>query len=216
MKRFVIKTSIVGILMIILLSIGNFSLAKEFESIQLTYENLVMDQGDTTLMLYTISPAGSDNIENRTWLSHDPEIVEIDENGTITAKKEGTATIELVINGKRETGEDYSETAKCEITVRASQDSDPTFEEAKTQVETRTVQSPEVETIRTTTQINQEDSGMSTKTKLIALVTIIGLIVIFILIGTASDKKNGKLQRQGKNEKKEEKGEEERNDKEEK
>ncbi len=216
MKRFVIKTSIVGILMIILLSIGNFSLAKEFERIQLTSENLVMDQGDTTLMLYTISPAGSDNIENRTWLSHDPEIVEIDENGTITAKKEGTATIELVINGKRETGEDYSETAKCEITVRASQDSDPTFEEAKTQVETRTVQSPEVETIRTTTQINQEDSGMSTKTKLIALVTIIGLIVIFILIGTASDKKNGKLQRQGKNEKKEEKGEEERNDKEEK
>ena len=216
MKRFVIKTSIVGILMIILLSIGNFSLAKEFERIQLTYENLVMDQGDTTLMLYTISPAGSDNIENRTWLSHDPEIIEIDENGTITAKKEGTATIELVINGKRETGEDYSETAKCEITVRASQDSDPTFEEAKTQVETRTVQSPEVETIRTTTQINQEDSGMSTKTKLIALVTIIGLIVIFILIGTASDKKNGKLQRQGKNEKKEEKGEEERNDKEEK
>lgn len=216
MKRFVIKTSIVGILMIILLSIGNFSLAKEFERIQLTYENLVMDQGDTTLMLYTISPAGSDNIENRTWLSHDPEIVEIDENGTITAKKEGTATIELVINGKKETGEDYSETAKCEITVRASQDSDPTFEEAKTQVETRTVQSPEVETIRTTTQINQEDSGMSTKTKLIALVTIIGLIVIFILIGTASDKKNGKLQRQGKNEKKEEKGEEERNDKEEK
>ena len=216
MKRFVIKTSIVGILMIILLSIGNFSLAKEFERIQLTYENLVMDQGDTTLMLYTISPAGSDNIENRTWLSHDPEIVEIDENGTITAKKEGTATIELVINGKKETGEDYSETAKCEITVRASQDSDPTFEEAKTQVETRTVQSPEVETIRTTTQINQEDSGMSTKTKLITLVTIIGLIVIFILIGTASDKKNGKLQRQGKNEKKEEKGEEERNDKEEK
>lgn len=216
MKRFVIKTSIVGILMIILLSIGNFSLAKEFESIQLTYENLVMDQGDTTLMLYTISPAGSDNIENRTWLSHDPEIVEIDENGTITAKKEGTATIELVINGKRETGEDYSETAKCEITVRASQDSDPTFEEAKTQVETRTVQSPEVETIRTTTQINQEDSGMSTKTKLIALVTIIGLIVIFILIGTASDKKKGKLQRQGKTEKKEEKGEEERDDKEEK
>lgn len=216
MKRFVIKTSIVGILMIILLSIGNFSLAKEFERIQLTSENLVMDQGDTTLMLYTISPAGSDNIENRTWLSHDPEIVEIDENGTITAKKEGTATIELVINGKRETGEDYSETAKCEITVRASQDSDPTFEEAKTQVETRTVQSPEVETIRMTTQINQEDSGMSTKTKLIALVTIIGLIVIFILIGTASDKKNGKLQRQGKNEKKEEKGEEERNDKEEK
>lgn len=216
MKRFVIKTSIVGILMIILLSIGNFSLAKEFERIQLTYENLVMDQGDTTLMLYTISPAGSDNIENRTWLSHDPEIVEIDENGTITAKKEGTATIELVINGKRETGEDYSETAKCEITVRASQDSDPTFEEVKTQVETRTVQSPEVETIRTTTQINQEDSGMSTKTKLITLVTIIGLIVIFILIGTASDKKNGKLQRQGKNEKKEEKGEEERNDKEEK
>lgn len=216
MKRFVIKTSIMGILMIILLSIGKFSLAKEFERIQLTYENLVMDQGDTTLMLYTISPAGSDNIENRTWLSHDPEIVEIDENGTITAKKEGTATIELVINGKRETGEDYSETAKCEITVRASQDSDPTFEEAKTQVETRTVQSPEVETIRTTTQINQEDSGMSTKTKLIALVTIIGLIVIFILIGTASDKKNGKLQRQGKNEKKEEKGEEERNDKEEK
>lgn len=216
MKRFVIKTSIVGILMIILLSIGNFSLAKEFERIQLTYENLVMDQGDTTLMLYTISPAGSDNIENRTWLSHDPEIVEIDENGTITAKKEGTATIELVINGKKETGEDYSETAKCEITVRASQDSDPTFEEAKTQVETRIVQSPEVETIRMTTQINQEDSGMSTKTKLIALVTIIGLIVIFILIGTASDKKNGKLQRQGKNEKKEEKGEEERNDKEEK
>lgn len=216
MKRFVIKTSIVGILMIILLSIGNFSLAKEFERIQLTYENLVMDQGDTTLMLYTISPAGSDNIENRTWLSHDPEIIEIDENGTITAKKEGTATIELVINGKRETGEDYSETAKCEITVRASQDSDPTFEEAKTQVETRTVQSPEVETIRMTTQINQEDSGMSTKTKLITLVTIIGLIVIFILIGTASDKKNGKLQRQGKNEKKEEKGEEERNDKEEK
>lgn len=216
MKRFVIKTSIVGILMIILLSIGNFSLAKEFERIQLTSENLVMDQGDTTLMLYTISPAGSDNIENRTWLSHDPEIVEIDENGTITAKKEGTATIELVINGKKETGEDYSETAKCEITVRASQDSDPTFEEAKTQVETRTVQSPEVETIRMTTQINQEDSGMSTKTKLIALVTIIGLIVIFILIGTASDKKNGKLQRQGKNEKKEEKGEEERNDKEEK
>lgn len=216
MKRFVIKTSIMGILMIILLSIGKFSLAKEFERIQLTYENLVMDQGDTTLMLYTISPAGSDNIENRTWLSHDPEIVEIDENGTITAKKEGTATIELVINGKKETGEDYSETAKCEITVRASQDSDPTFEEAKTQVETRTVQSPEVETIRMTTQINQEDSGMSTKTKLIALVTIIGLIVIFILIGTASDKKNGKLQRQGKNEKKEEKGEEERNDKEEK
>lgn len=216
MKRFVIKTSIVGILMIILLSIGNFSLAKEFERIQLTYENLVMDQGDTTLMLYTISPAGSDNIENRTWLSHDPEIVEIDENGTITAKKEGTATIELVINGKKETGEDYSETAKCEITVRASQDSDPTFEEAKTQVETRTVQSPEVETIRMTTQINQEDSGMSTKTKLIALVTIIGLIVIFILIGTASDKKNGKLQRQGKTEKKEEKGEEDKNDKEEK
>jgi len=118
MRKNVIKTVIMGIIMIMILSFGNTVLGTEIEKINLDYENLTMNVGETALILYTVEPSGANNVGNRTWLSHNPEIVEVDENGKITAKKEGIAQIELVINASKESGETYSATSKCEITVK--------------------------------------------------------------------------------------------------
>lgn len=77
--------------------------------ISLNHETLRLIEGAAESLVATISPG---NAENRTvtWKSSDEEAVIVDENGSITAVREGSATITV-------TTEDGGYTAKCVVIV---------------------------------------------------------------------------------------------------
>lgn len=190
MKKNVIKMCVVGTLMIIiLLSLSGIAQAKEMEKIHFEQTELKLQEGKSTLLLYTVSPAGSDNITGKTWLSHDSSIAIVDENGKITAKKEGTTDIELVLIAKKEDGSDYSEVGKCQVTVSKMPEKQIVLAKAETTSSVREIKE----------QIQKEEK-MDLPTMLTSIVWVIGLIVILILIGTAYDKKRGKIKKEHKTE----------------
>lgn len=105
MKKSVIKICVVGTLMIAsVLCLSGIVQAKEMEEIHLEQTEITLEEGKSTLLLYTVSPAGTDNITEKTWLSHNSGIATVDENGKITAQKEGTTDIDLVLIAKKEDG----------------------------------------------------------------------------------------------------------------
>lgn len=190
MKKNVIKMCVVGTLMIIiLLSLSGIAQAKEMEKIHFEQTELKLQEGKSTLLLYTVSPAGSDNITGKTWLSHDSSIAIVDENGKITAKKEGTTDIELVLIAKKEDGSDYSEVGKCQVTVSKMPEKQIVLAKAETTSSVREIKE----------QVQKEEK-MDLPTMLTSIVWVIGLIVILILIGTAYDKKRGKIKKEHKTE----------------
>lgn len=183
---------IVGTLMITILQIfSGMTQAKEMESIHLDQAELSLQEGKSTLLLYTVSPAGTDNITNKTWVSRDDSIAIVDENGKVTAKKEGTTDIELVLIAKKEDGSDYSQIGKCQITVSKAP-------EKKQETKKVTIAKTEA-TVPIKEQV-QSEGKMDLPTMLTSIVWVIGLIVILILIGTAYDKKRGKLKKEHKTE----------------
>lgn len=191
MKKSVIKMWVVGTLMItILLSLSGMVQAKEMEEIHFEQTELNLQEGKSTLLLYTITPAGSDNITGKTWLSQNSSIASVDENGKITAKKEGTTDVELIVIAKKEDGSDYSKIGKCQVTVSKMQEKKPI-----TLAKTETTSS-----IKEVKEQIQQEEKMDLPTMLTSIVWAIGLIVILILIGTAYDKKRGKMKKEQKTE----------------
>ena len=77
-------------------------------SISLNKEELDLIEGDSDLLVATVSP---DNATDKTviWITSDESIVTVDDSGKIKAIKEGKAIITAKAGG---------ETAKCEVTVK--------------------------------------------------------------------------------------------------
>ena len=76
----------------------------------LNKESVTIEKGETTQLIATIDSGGSDDI-TITWSSDDESIATVDNEGTVTAISEGTATITATTND----GTNLS--ASCEVTV---------------------------------------------------------------------------------------------------
>ena len=66
-------------------------------------------KGQTEKLVVEYLPADTTDSKNVTWSTNNPEIVEVDENGVITAKKEGTAIITAKVGNFEK---------NCEVTVK--------------------------------------------------------------------------------------------------
>lgn len=78
-------------------------------SILLNFESIELVEGDSKLLTTTIEPLNATN-KNIEWESSDNSIVSVDQNGNISAKKAGNATITA-------TSEKYNKAAKCSVVV---------------------------------------------------------------------------------------------------
>ena len=80
-------------------------------NVSLDAASLTLTEGETQTLTATVLP---DNATNKkvSWSSSNDAVVSVDQNGAVTAVKEGTATISV-------TTEDGGKTASCEVTVKA-------------------------------------------------------------------------------------------------
>ena len=94
-----------------------FIVAPNTEGVTLDASEQTLKVGESTTLHATLTPEGA--VEELVWTSSDPTIVTVDANGTITAVKEGSATITVTAGAYR---------AQCEVTVVAAEDEtqDPT------------------------------------------------------------------------------------------
>lgn len=85
--------------------------------VSLDAASLALTEGETQTLTATVSP---DNAANKTvsWSSSDEDVATVDQDGTVTAVKEGMSTITV-------TTEDGGKTASCEVTVKAKYVPDP-------------------------------------------------------------------------------------------
>lgn len=88
---------------------GTYYKESEYARIALDRTSVELYQGSFTVLIPTITPSELSN-EAVEWSSSDPEIVSVDEFGTITALTPGTATITVTVT---KTGE----AASCTVTV---------------------------------------------------------------------------------------------------
>lgn len=78
--------------------------------VKLNESSLTLTEGGTGTLIATVEPEDATN-KNVSWTSSNSEVAKV-ENGTVTAVKEGTATITV-------TTEDGGKTAECTVTVKA-------------------------------------------------------------------------------------------------
>ena len=88
-----------------------FIVAPNTEGVTLDASKQTLKVGESTTLHATLTPEGA--VEELVWTSSDPTIVTVDANGTITAVKEGSATITVTAGAYR---------AQCEVTVVAAED----------------------------------------------------------------------------------------------
>lgn len=81
----------------------------EATGITLDQTELTMKQYETATLTATVTPEGAQ--DPITWVSSDPDIATVDENGKITAYEAGTVTITVM------TGFNNEVTASCEVTI---------------------------------------------------------------------------------------------------
>ncbi len=87
-----------------------FIVAPNTEGVTLDASKQTLKVGESTTLHATLTPEGA--VEELVWTSSDPTIVTVDANGTITAVKEGSATITVTAGAYR---------AQCEVTVIADE-----------------------------------------------------------------------------------------------
>lgn len=100
---------------------------KEADSIVPDSSSIVLKKGETKQLAYTSVPDGS-IISDPLWESSDPSVVEVDENGKVTAKEAGEAKVELK-NAEKALGE-------FTVIVEAEKNESQTKETAQTSDET--------------------------------------------------------------------------------
>ena len=88
-----------------------FIVVPNTEGVTLDASEQTLKVGESTTLHATLTPEGA--MEELVWTSSDPTIVTVDANGTITAVKEGSATITVTAGAYR---------AQCEVTVVAAED----------------------------------------------------------------------------------------------
>ena len=79
------------------------------KEITLNKSNLSLVVGETEKLEATIKPSYTTNDKTITWKSSNPKVAEVDKNGNITAKGEGTITITATTSN--------GITANCEVEV---------------------------------------------------------------------------------------------------
>ncbi|MGN0390327.1 MAG: Ig-like domain-containing protein, partial [Wujia sp.] len=87
-------------------------------SVKLNKVNLSLEEGQEETLIATVEPEDATNREV-TWTSGNPSVAAVDENGKVTAKKEGEAVI--TAEAKDESGKKTS----CTVTVTAKPDPTP-------------------------------------------------------------------------------------------
>lgn len=87
-----------------------FIVVPNTEGVTLDASEQTLKVGESTTLHATLTPEGA--VEELVWTSSDPTIVTVDANGTITAVKEGSATITVTAGAYR---------AQCEVTVIADE-----------------------------------------------------------------------------------------------
>lgn len=80
---------------------GDSSIIK-LQNIAISEKKLRMFVGDTKLLAYSVKPQNASYSEI-TWESDNPFVADVDENGKVTAKHQGTTSIHITINRKRAT-----------------------------------------------------------------------------------------------------------------
>ena len=83
------------------------------ESVSISPESLSMTEGESFKLAASISPANASE-KDVTWSSDNQAVVSVDEDGTVTAIKVGSATITVKTN-------DGGKTATCSVTVKAAE-----------------------------------------------------------------------------------------------
>ena len=78
------------------------------ESVTLNAPTLTIEPGKTRTLTATVMPSNA-NDKTVSWSSSDTEVATVDDSGTVTAIKEGTATITAQVGGR---------TAECVVTVK--------------------------------------------------------------------------------------------------
>lgn len=75
--------------------------SRPVEAVRLTEKNetVTLQADDTYTLKFSVTPTDAD-ISDTTWTSSDPTVATVDQTGTITAKKKGTCTITVTVNGK--------------------------------------------------------------------------------------------------------------------
>ncbi|WP_168735666.1 S-layer homology domain-containing protein [Cohnella fermenti] len=92
--------------------------AVEVTGVAVTPAELTLTEGDRSSLTAVVSPDDATN-KAVSWSTSDPSVAEVDENGVVTAEKEGHATITA-------TTQDGSFTATTEVTVEAASTTTPT------------------------------------------------------------------------------------------
>ncbi|MFQ3889885.1 Ig-like domain-containing protein [Staphylococcus shinii] len=85
--------------------------------VSLDQESITLNVGDTGSIEATVAPSTATD-KGVAYASSNRDVATVDEDGTITAVDEGTATIEVTTN-------DGDKTAECEVTVEAEEEPTP-------------------------------------------------------------------------------------------
>lgn len=99
---------------------------KEADSIVPDSSSIVLKKGETKQLAYTSVPDGS-IISDPLWESSDPSVVEVDENGKVTAKEAGEAKVELK-NAEKVLGE-FTVIVEAEKNESQTKETAPTSDE---------------------------------------------------------------------------------------
>ena len=87
----------------------NITVISQITSVHLNLTAITLDEGVSQTLRATINPSDTTDDKTLTWKSSNPEVATVDNNGKVTAVKEGSATITVTtVNGKE---------ATCTVTV---------------------------------------------------------------------------------------------------
>lgn len=87
----------------------NVTVISQITSIHLNLTAITLDEGVSQTLRATINPSDTTDDKTLTWKSNNPEVATVDQEGKVTAIKEGSATITVTtVNGKE---------ATCTVTV---------------------------------------------------------------------------------------------------
>ncbi len=88
----------------------SYKYIKDITSIKLNKTSLFLDKGSSTTLKATINPSNTTDSKTLTWTTSNSKVATVNNQGKITAKANGTATITVkTVNGK---------TATCKVTVK--------------------------------------------------------------------------------------------------
>ena len=116
----------------------NITVISQITSVHLNLTAITLDEGVSQTLRATINPSDTTDDKTLTWLSSNTNVATVDQEGNVTAVKEGVATITVTtVNGRR---------AECKITVNKPSENIP-IESVSLDKTTLTLEEQEAETL---------------------------------------------------------------------